>query len=577
MSVAIRKLATIPALLVLAASLALYLGQGARSAQASSVVVVSAGGNHTCALHSSGAVQCWGFNGQGQLGNGTMFDSSVPVDVIGLSTGSGVSAGGHSCALTSTGGVQCWGLNDNGELGDGTTLSKNTPVDATGLTSGAVAVSAGGFHTCALTTAGGVKCWGFNLFGQLGDGTLVDSSTPVDVTGLTSGVAAISAGFFQTCALTTGGGVKCWGANGNGQLGDGSTKDSSLPVDVLGLAGSAIAVSAGGFHSCAVAGTGGAKCWGFNFDGELGNSTLLNSSTPVDVTGLSAGIAAISAGLHHTCALSTPGAVTCWGSNLHGELGDGQACGITCPSPSGVNGLASGAAAVSAGGFHTCALAPAGVKCWGINASGQLGNGTNTGPELCAGTPCSTVPVDVVGLGSEPTPTPTDASTSTPTDTYTPTSTDTHTATPTDTFTSTPTDTHTPTPTDTFTPTPTHTYTPAPTDTFTPTSTDTFTPTATPSAAATRTRTPTPFATQRHCQGGHNGHCGSGDANCDGSVNAIDAIVVLQIVVGAADARSCGANTEQSGNVQPTAVDAKLILEHDAGLDGGGRHDSVRE
>ena len=196
---------------------------------------VAAGYYHTCALSTAGAVKCWGYNEYGQLGDGTGGNKTTPVDVAGLGSGvAAIAAGGyHTCALTTAGGVKCWGRNYYGQLGDGTTADKRTPVDVAGLGSGVAAIAAGGWHTCALSTAGGVKCWGYNYSGQLGDGTTASKSTPVDVAGLGSGVAAIAAGWVHTCALSTASGVKCWGYNGSGQLGDGTTANRSTPVEVL--------------------------------------------------------------------------------------------------------------------------------------------------------------------------------------------------------------------------------------------------------------------------------------------------------------------------------------------------------
>jgi alpha-tubulin suppressor-like RCC1 family protein len=383
-------------LLTLAAGLAWAQDAGASG---QSAAAVSAGGEHTCALTGGGGVQCWGWNGFGGLGDGTNTHSSTPVDVSGLASGVAVSAGvGHTCALTSGGGVQCWGVNFQGQLGNGTNTDSWTPVDVSGLTSGVLAVSGASHHTCALTGRGGVQCWGGNGEGELGDGTNTDRWTPVDVTGLTSGVLAVSAGPFHTCALTGGGGVQCWGWNSVGQLGDGTNTNRLTPVDVSGLTSGVLAVSAGRQHTCALTTGGGVQCWGRNSWGQLGDGTATDRWTPVDVSGLTAGVLAVSAGSQHTCALTGGGGVQCWGSNHRGQLGDGTTADRLTPVGVCATGAAApcrgdlltGVLAVSAGGEHTCALTGGGgVKCWGFNAWGLLGDGTNRD---------RLTPVDVRGL-----------------------------------------------------------------------------------------------------------------------------------------------------------------------------------
>jgi hypothetical protein len=355
-----------------------------------SATAVATGGYHTCAVTSGGGVKCWGDNFYSQLGDGTTTTRLTPVDVSGLTSGvTAVAASFHTCAVTSVGGLKCWGWNADGQLGDGTTTTRPTPVDLSGLTSGVTAVATGISHTCAVTSGGGVKCWGNNTYGQLGDGTTTTRLTPVDVSGLTSGVTAVATGGYHTCAVTSGGGVKCWGDNRTGELGDGTTTDRLTPVDVSGLTSGATAVDGGDNQTCAVTTGGGVKCWGNNTCGQLGDGTTTTRLTPVDVSGLTSGVTAVRAAFNHTCAVTSGGGVKCWGCNFVGQLGDGT--GTDRLTPVDVSGLTSGVTAVGVGnGSHTCAVTSSGrVQCWGWNVNGQLGDGTTTD---------SLTPVDVSGL-----------------------------------------------------------------------------------------------------------------------------------------------------------------------------------
>jgi alpha-tubulin suppressor-like RCC1 family protein len=283
------------------------------------------GNRFTCAVLSTGAAKCWGGNGSGQLGDGTITDRTTPIDVSGLSSGvSAISVGNRfTCAVLSTGAAKCWGGNGSGQLGDGTITDRTTPVAVSGLSSGVSAIATGSNHTCALLNTGAVKCWGQNSNGVLGDGTTTWSNFPVNVSGLSSGVSAISAGGQHTCALLSTGGVKCWGTNSSGQIGDGTITNSSTPVNVSGLSSGVTAISTGFSSSCALLSTGAVKCWGGNGSGQLGDGTTTDRSTPIDVSGLSSGVRAISAGYGNTCALLGGGVVKCWGSNYIGQLGDG--------------------------------------------------------------------------------------------------------------------------------------------------------------------------------------------------------------------------------------------------------------
>jgi alpha-tubulin suppressor-like RCC1 family protein len=344
------------------------------------VSAISTGSGYICVLSVSGGVECWGENSSGQLGNGSQTNSGSPVFVSGLTTGvSAIAAGATAaCALTSAGAVECWGDNTYGELGNGTTTSSTTPVSVSGLSSGVTAIAAGASFACALKSTGAVVCWGQNVVGNLGNGNTTNSSTPVAVVGLASGVTAITTGAVHACAIAAGGSVMCWGYNFDGQLGNGTaTIYSSTPVAVTGLSGAALAVLAGGYHTCATTNGGLVECWGFNADGQLGNGTTANSNIPVTVpfSGGGANPVVLSAGGFHTCAINSAGYAACWGDNANGQLGNGSTTNSS--TPVAVSGPLNQFVTIAAGDLFSCGLAAAGTTvCWGANSDGQLGNGT---------------------------------------------------------------------------------------------------------------------------------------------------------------------------------------------------------
>jgi alpha-tubulin suppressor-like RCC1 family protein len=376
----LRHFVLAAALFALAGAAALSAGRETNAAGTGpSMAAVTAGDEHTCGLTTAGRVWCWGDNASGQLGIANMAASAVPKQIASLSSITAVRNGGqHSCAISSVGGLKCWGRNQYGKLGNGSAAGINSavPVNVTGLSSGVAAVAPGIDHTCALTTGGGVKCWGDDGSGQLGNGAGGSSNVPVDVTGLTSGVAAVASGGWHSCAVTTGGAVKCWGYGVYGQLGNGGNSGSPTPVDVTGLGSGVAAVAAGEYHTCALTTGGGIKCWGINTVGQLGDGTQDQSEVPVDVSGLPSGVSAIDGGGSFTCALTTGGGVKCWGNDTSGQLGNGAAGASLTPVD--VSGLTSGVVSFATGYEHACAVTTSNVaKCWGGNADGQLGVGTN--------------------------------------------------------------------------------------------------------------------------------------------------------------------------------------------------------
>jgi alpha-tubulin suppressor-like RCC1 family protein len=350
---------------------------------------IAPGSEHSCFTTIDKKLYCTGSNDFGELGDGqdTLMNNvgfGSPVEMGGVAgTAESVVAGlNHSCVILTGGGVKCWGRNDSGQLGNSTTSDSPSPVNVTGLTTGVSMLATGRSHTCALITAtGGIKCWGQNTSGQLGNSSTTNSSAPVDVTGLTSGVSKISAGGTSTCALLSSGGLKCWGRNANGQLGDNSTTDRNSPVDVNGLTTGVADISVGRFHACASTTAGAAKCWGSNFSCALGNNDGTcnsNYSTPQNVFNIAAGVAKIASGDSHSCALMSNSAIRCWGSNSHGQLGKGT-LGLNYFSYWEFNAADApnlSAADLYLGGSSSCLITSGNSGyCWGDNTYGQRGDG----------------------------------------------------------------------------------------------------------------------------------------------------------------------------------------------------------
>ena len=291
----------------------------------------------------------------------------------------------HTCALTHTtnAGVRCWGANTTGQLGDGTLINRTSPVDVQGLSSGVAAVGVGDTFSCALLTNGQVKCWGSNSVGQIGNSLIVTTQVPVNVmTGPggipLTGAVALSVGRAHACVLLNSGGAKCWGGNNSGQLGNGSLGTTVIPTDVMGYSSGVRMIDAGGHHTCLVTSPDNhAFCFGSNSSGQLGNGTYVNSALPVAVTGVTNAVE-VSAGLDFSCARRSTGAAICWGNNSEGTLGDGSAVGQ--PEPISVSVIGTDAKRISAGLDHTCATRASDgeVLCWGRGQEGQLGDSTST-------------------------------------------------------------------------------------------------------------------------------------------------------------------------------------------------------
>ncbi|HET7543435.1 MAG TPA: hypothetical protein VFK05_26360 [Polyangiaceae bacterium] len=294
----------------------------------------------------------------------------------------------HGCAALSDGSVWCWGNNYGGMLGNGTETSSQPPVRVLGLSHPAVAVDAAYTDSCAQSSAGLLECWGSNLYGQLGDGTLIQRNQPVPSLGYP--VQQVSLGEYHSCALLPDGKVQCWGEDSGGSVGDGDTAeftgaDAHPQPYTLPLTQTALQVSAGARNTCLLLSDHTVSCWGTNVTSDLCDSLNVKHLSPTPIVGVS-DVTQVSSGYAHVCALHVDGGVTCWGFSDHDQLGDAEpGSAAICPDtslvrrpPARVAGLHD-VTQLAAGAYHTCALQADGtVWCWGNNRKGQLGDGTTT-------------------------------------------------------------------------------------------------------------------------------------------------------------------------------------------------------
>ena len=334
-------------------------------------VEVAAGNQHSCARRQSGAVECWGRNTYGQLGNGARDDSAALVAVTGLVDAVEVEAGGDfSCARRKSGAVVCWGNNQDGQLGDGRGAEvgvwSSRPTAVAGLTD-ATDVGVGDAFACALRRGGEVQCWGLGENGQVGSSGERAFARPRPITGVST-VASLAVGGQHVCVAERSGRVMCWGRNTEGQLGDNGNTSRSNARPVPGLT-DAQALIAGGRHTCALRRGGQVSCWGDGRQGQLGlGAGAARERSPRAVAALT-GLTDIVAGDQHSCALVSADELRCWGDNSEGQIDASRRPMLTPTKVAGVRGVVD----VAAGHRHTCVVASGKVYCWGLADRGALG------------------------------------------------------------------------------------------------------------------------------------------------------------------------------------------------------------
>lgn len=354
-------------------------------ANVSARTALSLGTNFSCGVTTTGSAYCWGDNSLGQGGNGLIVPSTFPTAIAAAGPFLAVSASESSaCALDSSGSVSCWGALPDG---DATQSTRALPVKLASPVKFR-SISVGDAFACGLDADGLAYCWGVNEAGQLGVGDTTARSAPMAVSGGIR-FTQISAGFAHTCGATAGGTVYCWGDNGDGQVGDTTRARTVMQPHAVPTTLAMKSVSAGSVYTCAVAIDGTGYCWGFNTGGQLGDGTTQSHRLPHAVGGglKFASISAErgNSELEHTCGVTTAGVAYCWGANSAGEVGGpasdaciGFGAAAVCNLlPLAVRSLKT-VVAIDAGYAHSCAITSAGaMMCWGDNSAGELGDGTH--------------------------------------------------------------------------------------------------------------------------------------------------------------------------------------------------------
>ena len=337
-------------------------------------VSLSAGGQDTCLTRSDGTARCWGRNNYGQIGDGTLLGRDVPTKVLGTGWATISTSGSTTCAVKADGTLWCWGLNNFGQVGIGHGAPVRKPHQV-GVRHGWAAISVAYSHTCATRTNGTLWCWGENLHGQLGIGTIDRRHGTPQRVGTRTDWASVTIGGWHSCALTTAGAAYCWGDNDFGEVGDGTTTIRTRPAAVAGGT-SWLQLSAAWAQTCGVTQAGRIMCWGFNRQGQLGRGDTINSARPVLVTGDQVWTQ-VAAGDGSTCAVDSAGQMWCWGDNRYGQLGQPASDDLT-ETPAAVTALTGPVALASSGWLHTCTI-PAGQAfvCWGNDEAGQVGDGSD--------------------------------------------------------------------------------------------------------------------------------------------------------------------------------------------------------